>query len=204
MHDFAAILALGRLQLQDFQQPLLRQGSSFDQPWPKDETHADYADGTGAPGQSYTAHLELALLNSRSLSWQRTTRDKLYNLISFVRKLKINVACISEMKKNVFSSSSLKSLCSYWQNQREYSWTQGVEWLSRIEVPLCKLEVNDRGKPRCASSPFSDGCGSDVRSGIGERVVTHLSGKIVEIPIHTGPYTSMTANEATPRSQIMW
>ena len=36
---------------------------------------------------------------SRSLSWQRpTTRDKLYDLISYVRKLKINVACISEVK----------------------------------------------------------------------------------------------------------
>ena len=44
-------------------------------------------------------HLQLTLLNSRSLSWQRqTTRDKLYDLISYVRKLKINVACISEMK----------------------------------------------------------------------------------------------------------
>ena len=44
-------------------------------------------------------HLQLALLNSRSLSWQRsTTRDELYDLISSVRKLKINVACISEMK----------------------------------------------------------------------------------------------------------
>ena len=44
-------------------------------------------------------HLQLALLDSRSLSWQRrTTRDKLYDLISFVGKSKINVACISEMK----------------------------------------------------------------------------------------------------------
>ena len=44
-------------------------------------------------------HLHFAPLNSRSLSWQRpTTRDKLYDLISYVRKLKINVACISEMK----------------------------------------------------------------------------------------------------------
>jgi len=44
-------------------------------------------------------HLQLALLNSRSLSWQRPkTRDKLYDLISYVRKLKINIACISEMK----------------------------------------------------------------------------------------------------------
>jgi len=33
------------------------------------------------------------------LSWQRpTTRDKLYNHISDVRKSKINIACISEMK----------------------------------------------------------------------------------------------------------
>ena len=44
-------------------------------------------------------HLQLALLYSRSLSWQRpTTRDKLYDLISYVRKSKINIACISEMK----------------------------------------------------------------------------------------------------------
>ena len=44
-------------------------------------------------------HLQLALLNSRSLSWQRpTTRDKLYDLISYVKKSKINFACISEMK----------------------------------------------------------------------------------------------------------
>ena len=44
-------------------------------------------------------HLLLALLNSRSLSWQRpTTRDKLYDLISYVKKSKINIACISEMK----------------------------------------------------------------------------------------------------------
>ena len=44
-------------------------------------------------------HLQLALLNSRSLSWQRpTTGDKLYDLIFYVRKLKINVECISEMK----------------------------------------------------------------------------------------------------------
>ena len=44
-------------------------------------------------------HLQLALLNSRSLSWQRpTTRDKLYDLISYVRKSKINTARISEMK----------------------------------------------------------------------------------------------------------
>ena len=44
-------------------------------------------------------HLQLPLLNSRSLSWQRpTTRDKLYDLISYVRKSKINIACISEMK----------------------------------------------------------------------------------------------------------
>ena len=46
-------------------------------------------------------HLQLALLNSRSPSWQRqTTRDKLYDLISYVRKLKIFVACISEMKNS--------------------------------------------------------------------------------------------------------
>ena len=38
-------------------------------------------------------------MNSRSLSWQRpTTRDKLYDLIPNVRRLKINVACISEMR----------------------------------------------------------------------------------------------------------
>ena len=44
-------------------------------------------------------HLQLALMNSRSLSWQRpTTRDNLYDLISYVRRLKINVACISEMR----------------------------------------------------------------------------------------------------------
>ena len=44
-------------------------------------------------------HLQLALLNTRSLSWQRpTTRDKLYDIISYVRKSKINIACISEMK----------------------------------------------------------------------------------------------------------
>ena len=44
-------------------------------------------------------HLQLALLNSRRLSWQRpTTRDKLYDLISYVKKSKINIACISEMK----------------------------------------------------------------------------------------------------------
>ena len=37
-------------------------------------------------------HLQLALLNSRSLSGQRPmTRDKLHDLISYVRKLKINV-----------------------------------------------------------------------------------------------------------------
>ena len=56
------------------------------------------ADGIGAPGQSKAQHLQLSLLNSRSLLWQRpTTRDQLYDLISFVRKSKINVACISEM-----------------------------------------------------------------------------------------------------------
>ena len=41
-------------------------------------------------------HLQLTLLFSRSLLWQRpTTRDKLQDLISFVRKSK--VACISEL-----------------------------------------------------------------------------------------------------------
>ena len=39
-------------------------------------------------------HLQLALLNSRSLSWQRPA----YDLISYVRKLKINIACIPEVK----------------------------------------------------------------------------------------------------------
>ena len=46
--DFAAIPVLRRFQLQDFQLPLLEQGLWFDLPWPKDATHADFADGTGA------------------------------------------------------------------------------------------------------------------------------------------------------------
>ena len=50
-------------------------------------------------GVTNVQHLQLALLNSRSLSWQRPrTRDKLYDLISYVRKSKISIACISEMK----------------------------------------------------------------------------------------------------------
>ena len=45
-------------------------------------------------------HLQFAPVNSRCLSWQKkvTTSDKLYDLISYVRKLNINGVCISEMK----------------------------------------------------------------------------------------------------------
>ena len=68
-------------------------------PRPKDETHADYADGIGAPGQPKHSTCSSPLLNSRCLLWQKfLTRDKLYDLIPDVRKLKVNVACISEMK----------------------------------------------------------------------------------------------------------
>ena len=64
-------------------------------------------------------HLQLALLSSRSLSWQRpTTRDKLYDLTSYVKKSKINIACISEMKNfnpegKRSPSSSSNNICLF-------------------------------------------------------------------------------------------
>ena len=83
-------------------------------------------------GVNNVQHLQLALLNSSSLSWQRpTTRDKLYDLISHVRKSKINIACISEMKNfnpkgKRSPSSSSKNLCLFWRSQLAFCW--GASW----------------------------------------------------------------------------
>jgi len=69
------------------------------------------------------------------------TNDKrqiVFDLISRVRKLKINVACISEIKilkeESVFPSSSLKCRWSCWQNQQEFYWIRRAELPSRVAV----------------------------------------------------------------------
>ena len=85
-------------------------------------------------------HLQLAFFYSRSLSWQRpTTRDKSYDLFSYVRKLKINVACISEMKNFNPDAEAISFVFI-----EEYMFILAESELRfRMEDPWCELEVND-------------------------------------------------------------
>ena len=84
-------------------------------------------------------HLQLPLLNSRSLSWQRpTTRDKLYDLISYVRKSKINIACISEMK-NFNPEGEAVSFVFIEEYMFILAESTGI-----LEDLWCVLEVNDQ------------------------------------------------------------
>ena len=134
-------------------------------------------------------HLQVALLNSRTLSWQKpTSRDKLYDLTSYVRKLKINVACISEMKN--FNPEGERVSFVFIE---EYIFIL-AESTGILLDPMCRIAFQNKGsivqtgnarslliKLRRGSSIFSDGGGrSDEGSGIGECTITHLSGKIVE------------------------
>ena len=97
--DFAAIQVLRRFQLQDFSTVVARAGVVVRPAVAKGRDPCRLRRRHRSSRVVNVQHLQRALLNSRSLSWQRpTTRDKLYDLISYVRKLKINIACISEMK----------------------------------------------------------------------------------------------------------
>merc|ERR1712136_343586 len=87
-------------------------------------------------GVTNVQHLQLA--RSRSLWWQRpTTRDKLYDLISNVKKSKINIACISEVKNLIRKgkrspSFSLRNICLFWRSQPAFCWTRCAELLFKM------------------------------------------------------------------------
>ena len=88
-----------RLALQDFSTANARAGVSV---WPASASGRDPCRIRPWHRRSRTLNvqnLQLVLLKPRSLAWQRpTTRDKLYDIISFVRTAKADIACISDVK----------------------------------------------------------------------------------------------------------
>ena len=100
-------------------------------------------------------HVQLALLNSRSLSWQRpTTKDKLYDLTSHVKKSKINIACISEMKNYNLEGEMFSSVFI-----EEYLFIL-AESTGILLDPVCRI-------------PFQNG-GSVVRTGSERSILIKL------------------------------
>ena len=101
-------------------------------------------------GVTNVQHLQLALLDSRSLSWQRpTTRDKWYDLISYVKKSKINTAMhFGDEEFQSRRGSDLLRLhrrvfVYFWRSQLAFCWTRCEEFRFKTEDLWCVLEVND-------------------------------------------------------------